>query len=935
METRTLQDALDAARCVGWAAAPGDVADVRFDRTELLEAVEAARDMAHQDLDRSLVDCNVLCILADRDGDPGARARARSAFGHALNYANRFDEASKVTIEGAEIAHSAGDAVGEARARMTLVHTYARLGRLGKALVEALEARALFDKAGETGWAAKTDMNAGIIRRMQGDHAGAVDLFRRSLAFEGHNAVMRAQIRNNLGEALLDAGDFMQAEREFRASADTLEGEQAWRLAAIGRGNLADLLGRQGRLPEALQEFERARRYFENDSATGELGRILTEQADVLRLLGATDEACAAYRRAYALLVQAGLRAEQARALLGLGAAVAEDDPECARGVLDEASTILEELGNHTGLARSDVLRARAELAAGNPEGALRLAEGVADRTAGNPADASGADAVRAEALIALGRSADAVLISTNALGQTELAGMPDMRASLLRVRAAAYRGVGNANAALADLRAGVDAIDRARSALGADRYRAAITHQRRGVYQELVGLLLEQEGPEATAEAFSAAERARCRGLIDQLDTGAVSTDPTDIGDDAELVATLQDHRRRLSVEYSRFDPAKPHTDESWRNAVRASEHAITAMESRLASSRVGRALGLETPTPEMLSACLSDREAVVAYWWLPDCLVAFVVRDTGITGVRLIATSDETDAAVESALFQIRRGLTRPSEQGSGRRRGGVDRALRSLGELVWDGLEGTLEGVNRVTVVPTGVLHAVPFACVRTAGYSLVERYEVSTLPSAELLSVMRARPAAGTSEVIVGVPDRAAPQIESEAAAISAVLPGGALLEGESADWETVRAHASHARLLHLACHGTHQPDAPLASAIRLADRWVTARDVMDLKLPGSVVVLSGCDTGRVGASFGDDVHGLVRAFVVAGAGALVTTLWPAHDRATRELIEDLYAHASSNAITPGGVRRGLAAAQRTRIHAGLHPAHWAHLTYVGG
>ncbi len=76
--------------------------------------------------------------------------------------------------------------------------------------------------------------------------------------------------------------------------------------------------------------------------------------------------------------------------------------------------------------------------------------------------------------------------------------------------------------------------------------------------------------------------------------------------------------------------------------------------------------------------------------------------------------------------------------------------------------------------------------------------------------------------------------------------------------------------------------------------RTKDGLLTAEEARSLYLDGTqLVVLSACDSGMGETAPGQVVYGLQRAFLIAGAETLVTSLWRFDDEATGELMAMYY------------------------------------------
>jgi CHAT domain-containing protein len=114
-----------------------------------------------------------------------------------------------------------------------------------------------------------------------------------------------------------------------------------------------------------------------------------------------------------------------------------------------------------------------------------------------------------------------------------------------------------------------------------------------------------------------------------------------------------------------------------------------------------------------------------------------------------------------------------------------------------------------------------------------------------------------------------------------------------------------------------------------SALRLADRWVTATELLALDLGGATVVLSACESARSRAAAGDELLGFARAVLGAGAASLVASLWRSDDEATHALMTTF--HTLRPRLGPSAALR---AAQLEVMRHTPHPYRWAAFAALG-
>ena len=124
-------------------------------------------------------------------------------------------------------------------------------------------------------------------------------------------------------------------------------------------------------------------------------------------------------------------------------------------------------------------------------------------------------------------------------------------------------------------------------------------------------------------------------------------------------------------------------------------------------------------------------------------------------------------------------------------------------------------------------------------------------------------------------------------------VSAIWPSPQIALGAKATSKALRRHVGSFDVLHLATHGVFRADNPSFSSIKLADAWLTVKDLAELARGAQLVTLSACETGVSGITPGDEVIGLTRGLLSAGCSSAVASLWTVSDESTARLMERFY------------------------------------------
>ena len=112
-----------------------------------------------------------------------------------------------------------------------------------------------------------------------------------------------------------------------------------------------------------------------------------------------------------------------------------------------------------------------------------------------------------------------------------------------------------------------------------------------------------------------------------------------------------------------------------------------------------------------------------------------------------------------------------------------------------------------------------------------------------------------------------------------------------------------------------------------------DGFLQASEIVQLRFDADLVVLSACDTA-VGPLQGQEgIANLSRAFLLAGARTVVSTLWQIDDSSSLFLMKHFYAHLSANRSAASALTAAKRDMLRTFGRKAL-PYQWAGFTIEG-
>ena len=813
--------------------------------------------------------------LVEHSTDLRLRATVREKAAQAMFNSDLLAEAVVTGRQAVEMARRAGafDVVGDAL-RIT-GGALIQLARFEEAEATLKDAADISARYGTIDQLARALSNLSANARLQGKLGDAIGYGQRAIGVvdlalaKGDTLTPRAlfAVPFNLGKAMADSGDYMDSRVYLERAFTTAE-----RLGDIG-GELHVLFD-TGEWYEVQGDRERARRYY-------------TRTVEFARGTVSGEES-------------------EGKALRGLGRlALAEEHYADAVGYLAGAVRVFEarQLQLHIATTLVDLARARAGLGA-HDEAARDLGHAIEVARRGHQSSSLVLALIeRGRQRVISGRLDDARSDLDDAVAEADRERLLPLTPAAWVGRAALAEARDELPAALAAYERSADALNRIRGRIVSIDLRtsfSAATHDTfAGMVRVLLALHRRQPNAGYGERALVALERERSLALgvaVNEARAVSATNDSTQPAEaritriqNALFVPDLADGRRQSLLR---------ELDDAERDL------ALGGTGAAGRPARASRTSKPDAPSLADLQSALAPNDVVLEYTVAAGDAAVFVVTREAMSIVPL-ALPDDLDARVRFFVAAL----------GDNARAASIASG-RALAATVLTPVLNTIAPTGRLLIVAAGPLARLPFAALpvddaRGQPMPLLATHDVSYLPSLTLFEQQRAANHAPLAESVLAVADAGQtearartlaplPASRTEARSVVRHMPVSRLLVGSEATEHAVKVAVGESySILHLATHALLDPAVPDRSAVLLGasddeDGLLQSREIYQLPLQGSLVVLSGCRTADGQVSGAEGLRSLSRAFLQAGGRTVIGSLWDLPDVSTAGMVMNFYA-----------------------------------------
>ncbi len=495
------------------------------------------------------------------------------------------------------------------------------------------------------------------------------------------------------------------------------------------------------------------------------------------------------------------------------------------------------------------------------------------------------------------------------------------------------YELQGQENEALKYYQRSIEILEKYRSTIKNEENRSYFIEDKMKIYERAITLLLKKGFYQ---KAFEYVERAKARVLLELLESKIIELPTPEekniFLERKKIEEKINDLKKELQNSETLDKDEINDLNNKFRSALISYDSLIKTVEKKkpeLASLINIRQLRLTDVQKD-----LDNNTTILEYYFTDTSLICFVITKTDL---KLVQTKISVNNLVNlinyfrSAIMLLDDNYKEPASE-----------LFKTLVEPV----KGYLKDENLI-IVPHGILHYLPFSALMDAdGSYLIDRYYITYLPSSGILQYCLNKKDKPKNNILaLGNPDLNNPRFdlpnaEMEVKEVAKYFEKQVVFLRKDATEDRCRIFAGDYNIIHFACHGEFNRLKPMSSSLLLAkgadfleDGRLEAYEVYGIDLKNArLVILSACESGLSKVTKGDEIIGLLRGFIYAGAPTIIASLWKVSDVSTGRLMTSFYQKLNSGAYSA----KALTDAQRELKENNdfNHPFFWAPFNLYG-
>jgi len=904
---------------------------------------EAVGTLVRVDVKKAHALADAALIIANQLGDKESLAYALRAKANALWCLGKNRQASELHIRVIQLFEEARRPIEEGRTLSVSIQPLILLGEYERAQAAGERARKIFSDAQDNIRLARLDINVGNIFHRQDRFREALGFYEQALSQLQPDKDVEGMIAalHNMAVCLIILNEYSKAEDAYEQAHDLCHKHNVPSIMAQAEYNIAYLHYLRGAYGRAIEGLQAARKTAQETGDAYHMALCQLDLSEIYLELNINQDAAELAREAISRFRQLGMGYEAAKALCNLAIALSQQgDGFRALEVFAQARELFAKEQNHVWPSRVDLYSALVYFDEGRLPEARRYCQAALEFFHVSPLPGR---AILCHLLLARISMKTGEIEAAREQCLTALRDLAGNEMPLLAYQA--HFVMGQIEEAFHDLqqahyhyRAATEMLEILRGGVHGEDLKISFVKNRLEVYENLVDLCLASGGsPSAYEEAWAYIEKAKSRNLL-ELIAHRMNPGTAEGSEENAVALRIRDLREQLNWYYRRIEVEQlgPVTASNerlieLRELAQERERELLRVLRESPPSEAGASESGPLISLNALRQALGSNTTLLEYFRVQDRILAVVVSEAGmeITSVTLAPRIAQILRMLQFQLSKFHLGPDYVREF-----QGPIFEATRHhLNELYTEliaPVRSRLQG-TRLVVVPHELLHYVPFHALFDGVQYLIDSFTISYAPSANIYVQGRQKPVSqAAGSLILGVPDQQIPSIYDELQAVAEVVPQAKVFLGAEANERVLKENGPRSRLIHIATHGFFRKDNPMFSGIRLGDSFLTLYDLYRLKLPAELVTLSGCSTGLNVIAAGDELIGLVRGLLSAGARSLLLTLWDVNDVSTAEFMKAFYLRLSHRPDRALAVREAMIEVRQRYPN----PYFWAPFILVG-